>query len=281
MNIVLSAFLAFMSIPGCPVTKSPPIHEIVKFENAGISLEGTLTLPGTPGRYPLAVFIHGSGRATRSDYEEFVTSLLNEGIAIFRYDKRGVGASGGAYSEVGAGNSEQVFSILASDAAAAISYFKNDNRITADRIILIGGSQAGWIIPIINAMTKVWLSVCFSCPAVTVGEEIYYSGFAENGLYSQEEANQLLKSFKGIRGFNPVDKIEKMESPSLWVLGGRDVSIPIKRTIYLLDSIKTLRLIPLEVKLYPGADHGLYNRVTQKREDYVNEILRWIRRSHR
>ncbi len=254
------------------------MKEIVRFESNGVFLEGALDLPGGSGKHPLAVFVHGSGLATRNDYEEFVIPLLKEGIAVFRYDKRGVGASGGTYSNVGPENSETVFTLLASDAAAAIAHLKNDHRIAEDKIILIGGSQVGWIIPEINIHADVWLSVCISGPSVTVGEEIYYSDRAENGSLQQEQADQMLKDFNGIRGYNPISRIKKMHPPSLWIFGGKDVSIPVKRSIQLLDSIKESHHLPLEMKLYPDADHGLFNPSTRKREDHVNWIIEWIRR---
>lgn len=214
--------------------------------------------------------------ATRNDYQEFVAPMTRAGIAVLRYDKRGVGASGGVYTDVGAINSERMFSILASDAAAAIQHFKNDKRIDSSKIILIGGSQAGWIIPEVNTLVNVWLSICISGPSVTVGEEIYYSDFAERGYMTQEQADEKLKGFKGFGGYDPRPRIKKMKSPSLWLFGGKDVSIPVKQSIHLIDSIRILYQLPLDMKLYPDADHGLYNKTQQRREDHVKLIIEWI-----
>lgn len=251
-------------------------EEVVRFNSAGDSLEGVLHLPGNSGKYPLAVFVHGSGMATRSDYQEFVALMIRAGIAVFRYDKRGVGASGGVYTDVNTSNSERIFSILAFDAAAAIQYFKNDRRINSSKIILIGGSQAGWIIPQVNTIVNVWLSICISGPSVTVGEEIYYSDLAEYGRMTQAQANETLHNFKGPRGYDPRRRIGKMKEPSLWLFGGKDVSIPVKLSIHLVDSIRTLHHLPLDMKIYPDADHGLFNISQQKREDYVKFIIEWI-----
>jgi dipeptidyl aminopeptidase/acylaminoacyl peptidase len=248
----------------------------VTFENEGVSLQGELVLPSNSPQYPLAIFIHGSGRATRNNYQEFVTPLVDAGIAVFRYDKRGVGDSGGHYDDVGPYNSERVFTTLASDAAAAIRHLKNHKMIASDKVIVIGGSQAGWIIPEINAITDVWLSVCLSGPAVSVGEEIFYSDLAEHGATTQQEADERLAGFKGMHGYSPLTRIGTMRSPSLWVFGGRDVSIPVKRSLALLDSIGQAQHIPLEIKLYPDADHGLFNHAKGEREDYVKEVIQWI-----
>lgn len=278
MKIALTLLILLISMPGCSGKRTVPPEEIVKFESDNVFLEGVLSLPAGSGKHPLAIFIHGSGRVTRQDYEEYVEPMARGGIATFRYDKRGVGASGGTFGWVGTENSEHMFSVLASDAAAAIRHFKNDKRIDSDKIIVIGGSQAGWIIPEVNALTKVWLSVCISGPSVSVGEEIYYSDLAEHGAYKQEQADEMLKDYKGMRGFDPIARIEKMNRPSLWLFGDKDISIPVKRCIVLLDSVKRTKQLPLEMKLYPGADHGLYNAALRRREDHVNFIIDWIGR---
>jgi uncharacterized protein len=275
----LYSLLVALTLPGC-AKETCSANEIIKFDNNGVVLEGELNIPGGATKYPLAIFIHGSGMATRNDYQEFVTPFALEGIATFRYDKRGVGESGGEYNDVGPHNSERVFGQLASDAAAAIRHFANDKRILQDKIIIIGGSQAGWIIPEINSIEEVWLSVCISGPSVTVGEEIFYSDLAEKGSLPQTEADLALAGFKGPHGFDPIERIEKIRIPSLWIFGGKDVSIPVKRSMHLLDSVRKTNHLPLEIKLYPHGDHGLYNNATATREPYINAIVEWIRQQH-
>lgn len=238
MKIVIAALVVFISFPACTTERAIPFREKVKFQNDGASLEGELSIPAGSGPHPLAIFIHGSGKVTRHDYEEFVLPMTKEGIATFRYDKRGVGASGGEYYDVAPYNAEHVFSLLASDAAAAIRHLGNDNRIAKDKIIVIGGSQAGWIIPGINIISDVWLSICISGPSVTVGEEIFYSDLVENGSYSQAEADNMLADFNGLHGYDPIGTIEKMTSPSLWIFGGKDVSIPVKKVCIFLIPLR-------------------------------------------
>lgn len=239
----------------------------------GIVLEGTLELPTLTGTHPVVVFVHGSGRATRSDYQEVVNQLLPKGYAVFRYDKRGVGASQGIYSGVSAKNSSELIPLLASDAAAAISHLKKNDVIDPGRVILIGASQAGWIIPAVVATTGISLTVCISGPAVSVGEEIFYSQLAETGSYTQDEADQMLASFSGSKGYDPLSNIKMMRNPSLWIFGGKDVSIPIKRTLELLDSVRSDQKLPIEIKLYPNANHGIFNVNTGMIENYIPLML--------
>lgn len=270
-------FLLFALLPCCASERSAPVEEFLKFQSGEVVLEGTLNLPDNEGKFPVAVFIHGSGLRTRDDYRAFVKSFNDIGVATFRYDKRGVGASGGKYIDVGTVNSERAFAILAGDAIAAIEQLKKESRIDSQKIILVGASQAGWIIPEVNTRTNIYLSVCISGPLVSVGEEIYYSNLAEHGARTQEEADSLLQFFDGEKGFDPLSRITIMRRPSLWLFGGKDVSIPIKRSLELFDSLQIKANPYLEMKFFPEADHGLYNHSTHRREDYIADIVDWIK----
>src|SRR5689334_9570751 len=75
--------------------------EVIRFVNKGDTLEGELLVPILAmidkKKVPVVVFVHGSGRATRQDYWSISDRLNSEGYATFRYDKRGVGRSGGTF----------------------------------------------------------------------------------------------------------------------------------------------------------------------------------------
>ncbi len=261
----------------CASDHAQQLEEIVTFESREATLEGTLNLPGGERTFPLAIFIHGSGKRTRDDFRQFVPAFNNIGIATFRYDKRGVGKSGGTYTDVGTLDSETIFPILAEDAVAAIHKLKKDPRINAQKIIVVGVSQAGWIIPEINTMTDIALSVCISGPFVSVGEEIYYSDLAETGSFTQEYADKMLPTYRGPRGFDPSTRLIKMNSPSLWIFGSRDVSIPIKRSLFVFDSLKTQYKLPMEMKLFAGADHGMHNAGEHRAENVSALITEWLK----
>lgn len=251
--------------------------ETIQFTNQDATLEGTLQLPAITSKAPLAVFVHGSGRAFRNENEQLVQQLVKSGYAVFRYDKRGVGQSGGSFMEIGTHNSNHRIPLLASDAAAAIRKLKSHPKIDPDKIFAMGGSQAGWIIPVVASLEKVKGTVIISGPTVTVGEEMYYSDLAEHGTNAQEIADKMLKDFKGQHGFDNSSYVAKMKQPSLWIFGAKDVSIPVKECIARLDSIKKASMLPVTMKIYPGADHGIYNTSTKKPEDFVPAIIDWLK----
>ena len=119
--------------------------------------------------------------------------FLSKGYAVFSYDKRGVGKSGGIYNGVGPKNSPMMIPLLASDAYEAIEAAKNRPDIDSSSVVLIGASQAGWIIPVVASMNKsVSNYVILYGPTVTVGQEIYYSKLAEDGSHSIGEAETMM-----------------------------------------------------------------------------------------
>jgi uncharacterized protein len=223
------------------------------------------------------VFVHGSGRRTRSDYSEFIAPFLQNGLATFRYDKRGVGNSGGIYLDVDVGtdNSPTTIPTLAKDVIAAVKSLKHNPRIDSIRCILVGASQAGWIIPVAASLENIYLTAIFSGPAVTVGEEIYYSSLAEKGDYSVEEANKMVRSYRGSRGFDPIPYLSKIERPSLWIFGRQDESIPVDRCVQLLKQVRDKFYLPMQIQIVPGVNHSMRSK-DGTLSDYVSDILNWI-----
>jgi alpha-beta hydrolase superfamily lysophospholipase len=58
-------------------------------------LRGTIYLPPGHGRHPAVIWLHGSGEQPRLSYGPLVAAYVNDGIAFFTYDKRGVAESEG------------------------------------------------------------------------------------------------------------------------------------------------------------------------------------------
>lgn len=72
-------------------------REVTFAGDQGVPLAGQLDLPPDQPEPPLVVFIHHSGPETRDTYQHLAAYLVPRGYAVFRFDKRGVGRSGGVY----------------------------------------------------------------------------------------------------------------------------------------------------------------------------------------
>ena len=114
-----------------------------------IKLAGTLTLPNAVENPPVAILITGSGAQNRN--EELATHkpflvladyLTTKGIAVLRYDDRGVADSEGDFMTATSLD-------FATDVEAALNYLKTRSDINKKEIGLIGHSEGGLIAPIV------------------------------------------------------------------------------------------------------------------------------------
>lgn len=130
-------------------------EENIKFSNKDITLAGTLTLPLKEGRHPAAILITGSGPQNRDEnilgfkiFKIIAEHLSANGIAVLRYDDRGVGESTG--KSVDESTSEE----FAEDVSAAIDFLKKRKDINAEQIGLIGHSEGGIVAPLTASKRK-------------------------------------------------------------------------------------------------------------------------------
>ena len=70
-------------------------EEDVIFENSGVKLAGSLSLPEGEGPHPAIVLLHGSGPLTRYSFGPYPHFFSSLGFAVLIYDKRGTGESTG------------------------------------------------------------------------------------------------------------------------------------------------------------------------------------------
>ena len=122
-------------------------------EEAGVRLEGTLTRPESKAPVPGVVLVAGSGPSNRNaaimGHRPFLVladALTRRGLAVLRFDERGVGRSGG--SQDGATTAD-----LAGDVAAAVEALAHRSDVDASRIGIIGHSEGGLIGPMVATQT--------------------------------------------------------------------------------------------------------------------------------
>jgi pimeloyl-ACP methyl ester carboxylesterase len=126
----------------------PYAEEEVTFLNGDIELAGTLTLPEYPGKHPAVVMITGSGAQNRDEeiygfrlFKIIADHFTRNGIAVLRYDDRGVGGSTGNISE-------STTEDFAGDAIEAVKYLQSRDDIRKDQIGLCGHSEGGIVAPL-------------------------------------------------------------------------------------------------------------------------------------
>lgn len=263
-------------------------HRSVEIRSAdGTVLAGTLSLPRWTRR-PVAavVLVHGSGRLGREHLRGDVRRLVRAGYGVLAYDKRGVGASGGEYLQADPQGFEAVLRRLAEDAAAALEHARRSRGIDPERVGFFGASQAGWIIPLAGERLDPppRFQVILSGAAVSTGVEDSYSRLTGDGistplLRDEEEIRRRVAAFDGPAGFDPAPLLRSQRIPTLWLLGGRDESVPTFASLPVLESIRASGNDAHTTIVYPNADHGLRDRDSGRPAPIWDDLLPWLERS--
>jgi dipeptidyl aminopeptidase/acylaminoacyl peptidase len=243
---------------GEPESSSSHDEVDVHFTCAGAVQAATLYLPKGHGPHPAVVWVHGSGPMTRLKFNPpgIVPTLVQSGVAVLSYDKRGAGESEGNCCPGDDGH----FNVLAADASGAINALQSRPDNDPARIGLIGASQAGWIIPLTVARSgDVAFTAMVDAPTVSYGLEGAYSRLTgEQGGGTARSDEQIAERLASITpsGFDPAPLLEQITVPGLWIYGGEDRSQPTSKSVQILDGLKAAGK-DFTVIVYPHAGHGL------------------------
>lgn len=275
-TIVLAAFVY--------VREFAAYREIdLAFENDGVPFAGTLYLPPSPGSHPGVVIAQGSIRAPRRIYHLWADRLAREGIAVYSFDKRGTGASGGNY-EAENNSSHANLDLLASDVRAAVEAMRHRPEVDAGRVGILGLSMGGWLGPLAaQGLDSLSFMVLVSGPTVSVGEENYYSDLTGEGHGdgdSQAAADSLVAE-RSPSGFDPRALLRASSVPTLWLFGGEDLSIPVAKSVAVLDSMIAEEQ-PYRYVVFPEAGHlGFVIRWPfDLAPGLWDEIVSWVDQPH-
>ena len=178
--------------PQTPKAPFPYSVEEVDIPNAqaGVRLAGTLTIPKNESKPGVAILISGSGPQDRDEslmnhkpFWVIADHLSRNGIAVLRFDDRGVGKSTGDFSKATTLD-------FVSDVEAVVKFLKEDTRLDSQKIGLVGHSEGGIIAPLVAEKdSDVRFIVMLAGPGVN-GKEI-----------SVDQADAILRA-SGVSGEN-------------------------------------------------------------------------------
>lgn len=258
-------------------------HERTRVSSHGRELAVTISLPRWgSGPFPAIVVVHGSGPRRAQDQSMVWRNLVPEGMVVLTYDKPGVGESTGQFQEVRTDTSEQQLRAIAGDVLACLEVLRKHPLVDPTRVGLFGGSQAGWIIPLATDVQKdIPFSVILSGPATSYGMEMYYSSLTGEGLgpgsgLSTDEIEQRLNTYNGLVGYEPRPVLAGLQTPTLWLFGEQDISIPARRSATILRELQN-QGAPFTVRVYPNGNHNLEDYATRKELSFWQDIVDWLR----
>lgn len=264
----------------------------------GVNLSGTLTMPAhANSKIPLVIIIAGSGPTDRncngqgfkSDaYKKMATQLALNGIATYRYDKRGIGKS-----TVENFKEEDVnFEVMIDDAKAIITHFEKDTRFS--KMTIAGHSEGSLVGMMAVTENQKYISIAGSgFPISEILKEQLKDklGPMKNVVYAKIDSLQQGKNvandlmgleslfrpsvqpfLKTWMALNPAKEIKKLKCPILIVNGTHDLQVSEKNALALNKANSNSKLV-----LVPNMNHLLTEIESEKAEDnyasYQNPTL--------
>lgn len=160
--------------PQTPQEPFPYTSEEVEFYSADgkLKFSGTLTKPIGSVNVPALILVSGSGPQDRDcqimghkPFWVLADFFSRNGIAVLRYDERGVGKSQGNFQSATSFD-------FTKDAYAAVDFLKSVEGITQSMVGMIGHSEGGAIVPMVAASRDdLAFAILLAGPAST-GKEI-------------------------------------------------------------------------------------------------------------
>lgn len=234
------------------------LSEEVTLKSGSIALAGTLVRHPQPAAS--LVLMQGAFPGERA--LGLARLIASRGFTVLTYDKRGFGKSGGTAPADNV--SVRNLNFLADDAAAAVQWFGRQDRLGRGPLGIYGLSQAGWIAPIAAAKTPgISFIVLWSGPVCTVSEELHFSAFAEGDpdFWAKHSRADVVEHMKRVRyradDTDPRTSLRRVSIPVLWILGGKDNSVPVYLSIERLTALQREGHSNFEYKLYPDNGHSL------------------------
>lgn len=264
----------------------------------GVNLSGTLTMPAhANSKIPLVIIIAGSGPTDRncngqgfkSDaYKKMATQLALNGIATYRYDKRGIGKS-----SVENFKEEDInFEVMIDDAKAIITHFEKDTRFS--KMTIAGHSEGSLVGMMAVTENQKYISIAGSgFPISEILKEQLKDklGPMKNVVYAKIDSLQQGKNvandlmgleslfrpsvqpfLKTWMALNPAKEIKKLKCPILIVNGTHDLQVSEKNALALNKANSNSKLV-----LVPNMNHLLTEIESEKAEDnyasYQNPTL--------
>ena len=260
-------------------TMGRPNDEQVRIPAAGFTLAATMSKPESapkppaPGKapaykLPALVLIAGSGPVDRDEtvagipvFAQLANALADAGFIVVRYDKRGVGQSGGRAESA-------TLQDFADDVRAVVEFLRDRKDVDKERIAIVGHSEGGLVAlqAAANAKVKrVKAAALLATPGTAGGELVLeqqrylldklklpdeekrvrtelqrkiqaavVSGTGWEGIPEAYRKQADTPWFRSFLSFDPVKVMPKVEQPLLVVQAERDRRVPAARHGQLL-----------------------------------------------
>jgi pimeloyl-ACP methyl ester carboxylesterase len=287
-------------------TFSHPRDEELFIPANGFNIAATITPPAAPtGKSPVVILLSGSGAQDRDEtvfgipiLGQVAARLSDAGYFVVRYDKRGVGQSGGRIESVS-------IPAYAEDALAVLQWVRKRRDIDRDRVALVGHSEGGAVALLAAGQKKGDIDAIglLAAPgdtgrAITLAQQRHALIRARESEASRQEKITLQTKlmdavvtgrgwetippelrkqadtlwFKSWLSFDPAEAMRKTNQPVFIVQGALDSQIPPSHA----DALEALAnerggkpLVATRKVVVPGVNHLLVPAITGEVDEYA------------
>jgi pimeloyl-ACP methyl ester carboxylesterase len=280
-----------------------PTDADVIIPGPGFSLSGTLTMPPGVGRlrHPSVVLVAGSGQRERDEvvagvpiFAQIAGALAQQGFAVLRYDKRGVGQSGGRSERV-------TLQDYAEDLTTAVKWLAGRPDMDSRNVAVAGHGEGGAVAMLAAGREKkIARLILIAAPGRTGSElildqqrhmldrmktpeterqakielqkKIQAAVIAEKGwegippeLRAQAESTW----FRSFLLFDPAKLMPKVKQPVLIIQGDLDTQVAPANADTLAELARARKKAgPVELLHLPGLNHLLVPATTGEVSEY-------------
>jgi fermentation-respiration switch protein FrsA (DUF1100 family) len=291
----------------------------------GFTLAGTITTPPGEGklRHPAIVLVGGSGPVDRDEtvagipiFGQLAGGLAERGFIVVRYDKRGVGQSGGRTETA-------TLSDYADDVIGVVKWLSDRDDVDEDSITVAGHSEGGSVAMIAATREKKIDSLVLIATIGSTGAELILeqqrhqldllgtkdperqekidlqrkvqaavvTGKGWEGIPPELKRQADTPWFRSLLEFDPAEVMPKIKQPILIIQGDLDTQVPPPNAEQLAKLAQARKNSPpVETVHLPGVNHLLVKATTGEVQEYATltekhitpevatRIAEWLRR---
>jgi dipeptidyl aminopeptidase/acylaminoacyl peptidase len=236
------------------------------------TVQGWLIYPRDydPGRrYPMVVSVHGGPAAAKLPRFTFDWKELSAaGYFVLFPNPRGSYGQGEAFTRA---NVKDFGYGDLRDILAGVDEVTRTLPVDSARIGLTGWSYGGYM-----TMWAVTQTERFRCAMAGAGVSNWQSYYGENGI------DQWMIPYFGATVYDdpavyarssPIAFIKRVKTPTLVLVGERDVECPVPQSFEFWHALKTLG-VPTQLVVYAGEGHGI--RKVEHRRDMIRRTAAWF-----
>jgi hypothetical protein len=285
--------------------------EQVRIPANGFSLAGTISKPQKAGaaRLPAVILAGGSGPSDRDEtafgipiFGQLANALADAGFLVLRYDKRGVGQSGGRPESA-------TIEDYAEDLRAAVRLMSDRRDVDRRRVAVVGHSEGGSVAMIAAERDRRITALALVATIGVTGAELNMAQVTRALERARKPEAETLATielqkkiqravltdqgwddiptvlrrqadtpwFRSFLAFDPARTMREIEQPVLVVQGVLDTQVALSNADRLAELARARnRKVPVEVVKIPGVNHLLVPATTGEVEEYATLTSRQI-----